>query len=327
METLGVALPLAFAAGVNFYLTVLVIGLSIPLGVVEKLPPGLERFAAWPVVVVAGVLFVIEFFADKIPYLDLVWNFIHTVIRPIGALLIVSSIVVPVDPNLSTVALLVASATALITHSTKTSARVLINTSPEPLTNIFASLVEDAGVAVLVVFTLRNPYLALAVTLGLLAAILLLMPWLLGWVGFWLRAMVALLKSLLRIRRAQGEALPGDFVKLLDGRQPEWTAHCYCRGFSDANGKSGCLSLLSDSLSFSYTKFPARKRVRQLPLKAIQVARLHHHLLFEVLDLTYQIDRQKSRHVRFVFLKDYALLAQQLTDKLAAGLSAQRVKP
>src|SRR5437868_7102534 len=132
----ALALPLAFSAGLNLYLTVAVIGWSSHLGLIDKLPPGLDVFASWPVLITASLLYVIEFFADKVPYFDLLWNFVHTVIRPVGAVLMVSGIAARTDPQLATVAMLAAGATALTSHTSKTSARVLINTSPEPLSNI-----------------------------------------------------------------------------------------------------------------------------------------------------------------------------------------------
>src|SRR5215472_15652092 len=105
LQTLALALPLAFASGLNLYLTAAVIGWSIHLGLVDKLPPGLDVFALWPVLVTASLFFVIEFFADKVPYFDLLWNFIHTVIRPLGAVLIVSGIAAHTDPQVATVAM------------------------------------------------------------------------------------------------------------------------------------------------------------------------------------------------------------------------------
>ncbi len=323
LEMLAVALPLSFAAGLNLYLTILVVGLSVHLGVVDRLPPGLQPFASWPVIVVAGVLYAIEFLADKIPYVDLVWNFIHTLIRPLGAVLIVSTLVVHVDPALSTIAMLLASATSLASHSTKTGARVLINTSPEPLSNIIASTLEDLGVVGLVVFTLRNPYWALLVTLALLAIIVLLLPSLLRWAWFWFQSVVALFKGLLGSKRTQPDVLPAEFVGLLNSRHPEWTTRCYCQGIKGANGKQGYLSLLADTLCFSYTKFPGRKRMWTLPLSAVRNVKLRRQPLLDVVEVEYQLDQRRRRRVRFIFMKDYALLSRQFADRLSGALPTQ----
>ncbi len=196
LETFALALPLAFSAGLNLYLTVAVIGWSNHLGLVDKLPPGLEVFASWPVLITASLLHVIEFFSDKVPYFDLLWNFVHTVIRPVGAVLMVSGIAARTDPQLASIAMLAAGATALTSHTTKTSARVLINASPEPLSNILVSTLEDLAVVGLVLFTLQHPQVALIITLALLAILLLMLPTLLRWAGFCFQATVAMINKL-----------------------------------------------------------------------------------------------------------------------------------
>jgi len=324
LETFALALPLAFAAGLNLYLTVAVIGWSNHLGLVSNLPPGLDIFAAWPVLIAASLLYAIEFLADKVPYFDLLWNFIHTAIRPVGAVLMATGIAAHIDPQIATIAMLAAGATALTSHTTKTSARILINTSPEPVSNIVVSILEDLAVVALVSFTLQHPQVGLAITLGLLAVLLLMMPFLLRWVGFWLQATDAVVKVMLGGQRTQLEALPA-YAKQHSGL-PEWSVRCRCRGLRGLSGKEGYLSLLSDSLCFSYTHFPARKQSWTLPLDLVQSINLHRQWLLAVINVRYRATNGQSRTVSFVFMKDHTLLAAQLADKLSALIQMRQAR-
>ncbi len=165
-------MPLALSAGLNLYLTVFVAGLTVRLGAVENLPAGLDALGSWPVLAVAGVLFLLEFFADKIPYVDNVWDAFHTVIRPLGALVIALNVVPADDPGLAIAAALLAGGTALTSHSGKASLRAVVNTSPEPVSNSLVSLAEDAIVIAMVSFAIRFPITALAITLVLLVLII-----------------------------------------------------------------------------------------------------------------------------------------------------------
>ncbi|MGV9353996.1 DUF4126 domain-containing protein [Streptomyces misionensis] len=164
-------LPLVFtsgwASGVNAYAVVLLLGLFGVTGVSDEVPQALQRPE---VLVVAGVLFLCEAAADKIPYVDSVWDSVHTVVRPaVGAW--VGALLAGHGGSLSDVAAAaVGGATALASHSVKAGTRMAVNASPEPFSNIALSIGEDLGVAGLVSFALFHPWAAAVVAAALLAA-------------------------------------------------------------------------------------------------------------------------------------------------------------
>lgn len=148
METLsllGVALGFATLSGINLYLTTFMAGLAVRFNWVD-LADKYESLAIlanpW-IIGIAGVLFLIEFFADKIPWIDSSWDAIHTFIRPIGGTLLALAALGEMDPAVSVVAALLSGSTTLLTHATKAGSRLLINMSPEPVSNTVASLGED----------------------------------------------------------------------------------------------------------------------------------------------------------------------------------------
>ncbi|BFV59774.1 DUF4126 domain-containing protein [Kitasatospora sp. CMC57] len=170
--------PLVFtsgwASGINAYAVVLLLGLLGRFGGADSVPPTLERT---DVLVAAAVLFLCEAVADKIPYVDSVWDVIHTVIRPIAGATI-GALLASQDPgSLGEVAAgAMGGTTALISHGIKASLRMAINTSPEPASNIVASIAEDLSVAGLVTLAIFHPWLAASA-----AAVLILAGALLVW--------------------------------------------------------------------------------------------------------------------------------------------------
>jgi hypothetical protein len=165
------AIPLAFAAGLNVYATVAVIGLCARYHLVD-LPEQLRAFDNPVVIIAALILFAVEFVADKIPWVDTVWDIIHTVVRPIGGVFIALAALGDASPAATAVAALVGGSVALTTHVTKAGTRAAANTSPEPFSNWLLSLGEDA-LAVSISYTaLRHPLIALTVAAILLVVIL-----------------------------------------------------------------------------------------------------------------------------------------------------------
>lgn len=190
LEQLGLALGLATLAGVNLYLTVLLTGLAIRfdlLHLAEKYE-SLEALGHPAVLIVAGVLFCLEFFADKVPWVDTLWDSIHTIIRPVGGVMLGLQALGDVPPYMQVVSALVAGGAALTTHSAKAGTRLFINHSPEPASNIAASVGEDVAVVGGVALTLLNPVVALIVFTLLLIALWLIFPrlWRSGKATLWL---------------------------------------------------------------------------------------------------------------------------------------------
>lgn len=190
LEQLGLALGLATLAGVNLYLTVLLTGLAIRfdlLHLAEKYE-SLEVLGHPAVLVVAGVLFTLQFFADKVPWVDSLWDSVHTFIRPVGGVMLGLQALGDVPVYVQVVSALVAGGAALTTHGAKAGTRLLINHSPEPISNIAMSVGEDIAVVGGVALTLLNPVAALIVFTAILIAIWLIFPrlWRSGRATLWL---------------------------------------------------------------------------------------------------------------------------------------------
>ncbi|NUS11001.1 MAG: DUF4126 domain-containing protein [Streptomyces sp.] len=194
------ALPLVFtsgwASGINAYAVVLLLGLMGATGASDDVPLALQRT---DVLVVAALLFVCEAVADKIPYVDTVWDAVHTVVRPVAGA-VVAALLAGHDGSLPQLAAAaVGGSTALVTHLVKAGTRMAVNTSPEPVTNIALSLAEDVAVAALVVFALFHPVAAALIAGTLLAAGVALVVFLFSRIRrFWRR------RKQLRAARRQG---------------------------------------------------------------------------------------------------------------------------
>jgi hypothetical protein len=177
IDTLALTLGASWAAGVNLYAAILVLGyLSLTGHVV--LPPGLDVLSDPLVLAVAGMMYFIEFFADKTPGVDSGWDAIHTFIRiPAGALLAAGATSsIDVSQSAEIAALLVGGTVAAGSHFTKAGSRLLINTSPEPVTNWSASIVEDLAVIGALWAALNYPLAFLALFAGFTALVIWLLP-------------------------------------------------------------------------------------------------------------------------------------------------------
>jgi len=156
---LGVLLGGSWASGINLYLTVAALGLADRAGLIE-LPGDLGVLSHPLVITIAVILFVIEFVADKIPYVNSAWDSIHTVIRPAGAALMVFMGTSGSNEAVQLSLALLGGTVAMDSHLTKATARVAINTFPEPITNSIASISEDALVVVALWLAMKHPVIA-----------------------------------------------------------------------------------------------------------------------------------------------------------------------
>jgi hypothetical protein len=154
MEALALTFSSGWASGLNAYLVVLVLGVADRVGSVGEIPDVLGR---WDVLAVAGFLYAMEFIADKIPYIDSTWDVISTAVRPTAGAVI--GVLLAGDASSLDQAVLgvVGGGTALLSHLVKAGGRLAINASPEPASNILASLTEDAAVLAVVWFALDHP--------------------------------------------------------------------------------------------------------------------------------------------------------------------------
>ena len=165
MDSLALAFSSGWASGVNAYLVVLVLGVSDRVGGLDQVPDVLGR---WEVLAGAGFMYAMEFVADKVPYIDSTWDAVSTVIRPTAGAVIGLLLAGDADSVEQAVSATVGGGTALVSHLIKAGSRLAINSSPEPVTNITASVVEDFVVLGLVWFAISHPEAA-----AVIAAVLL----------------------------------------------------------------------------------------------------------------------------------------------------------
>lgn len=165
MESLAYVLTSGWASGINVYATILVTGLLGRYGGVEGVPDVLERNE---ILLPAAALFAIEFVADKIPYVDNVWDAVHTAIRPTLAAVLGALLAGEANDLGEAVAAVLGGTTALASHAAKASLRLAVNASPEPVSNIVLSLAEDTVVVAVLLLAVDHPWWALAAAAVLL---------------------------------------------------------------------------------------------------------------------------------------------------------------
>jgi len=178
LNLLGVALGLATLAGINLYLTVFVTGLAVNQQwiTLSSQYQSLEVLGHPAIIIIAGVLYFLEFFADKIPWIDSAWDAVHTIIRPIGGAMLGLQVLGHSTPAFDVIVALLAGGTTLVAHTAKASSRLAVNTSPEPFSNIGVSLAEDAAVFGGLALIYFNPLIALGVFAFALLAFLYFAP-------------------------------------------------------------------------------------------------------------------------------------------------------
>ena len=328
--------PLGLASGINLYLTVLVVGLSIKFNWVADFPPGLAILASGPILVVAAVFYVIEFIADKVPLIDTLWDLIHTIIRPAGAILIASSSLEVADPEIVGVAarlvgvnprvqLLgagIACLVALLSHGGKAGTRTAVNASGGGFTlvGLILSLFEDLFVAVIVFLALRYPLAANVVSGVIVVVLILVVPQLLRWAWFTLRALAAWFKSHLRPIR-QSEPLPADAARLIQGQPIRLSVRCQAQGHRAFRGRDGYLVLGDGGLIFAYKRW-FRWRDWRLPPDQIRQVELRRRILLRVLDVRYG-GGQDHQAVHFVASADRGPLIEQAATWLGSRIGGR----
>ncbi len=166
----------SFAAGLNVYATVLTLGLLAHAHWVV-LPQGLEVLGDWGVIAVSGTLFAMEFVADKIPGLDMIWNALHTFIRVPVAGLLAYRASAHLSPEMQLLATVAGAAIAMVAHSSKTAVRAVVTPSPEPVSNIALSTSEDAVAIGLTWLVTQHPWTAATIAIALTLLALLMTGW------------------------------------------------------------------------------------------------------------------------------------------------------
>lgn len=221
LVVLGQILGVAFGAGLNLYATIAFLGLATRLGWIAGLTPAIYGLSNPIVLITAAVLYVFEFFIDKIPHADTAWDAIHTIIRPVAVTVLVSAALSEASMPLQVGASVFAGLVALTAHGTKASLRLILNLRPQKVRTIFISLLEDVCAVALAAGSLMYPMAALivvAVTLPLLA---LAGPqvWRAGVLA--LRALIARLRGFFGLRGwREGKQLPARVRGMIDTPEP-----------------------------------------------------------------------------------------------------------
>ena len=175
-EIVALLIAVSFAAGLSVYATVAMLGLFEHAHVVA-LPAGLSPLSSWYIITASAVLFCVEFFGDKIPAFDLLWNALHTFIRiPVAALLAYQA-TAALSPGEQLAATLAGGLIALAAHGGKTAARAAVTPSPEPFSNIGLSLGEDALAIFLTWMAVKHPYVGAAIAIALCLLVVILIRW------------------------------------------------------------------------------------------------------------------------------------------------------
>lgn len=197
ISTLGIAMGAAWVSGINLYAAVATLGLLGRFANL-RLPGELESLTSWWVIGVALALYVIEFIADKVPVFDSFWDVVHTFIRiPAGAALAATAFG-DFDRSVQVIAFLLGGGIAFTSHGTKASARAAINTSPEPVSNITASLIEDGVAFGSILLAVFYPVAIIVIVIVFVGASIFILP-----------KIVSLLRRVFnRFRRATGEVRP-----------------------------------------------------------------------------------------------------------------------
>ncbi|WP_243382049.1 DUF4126 domain-containing protein [Geothrix alkalitolerans] len=176
LQTLAAILGLSTVSGINLYLTVLLVGAGQRYGWIHGLPPDLAVLSHPVVLGTAALLFLLEFLADKVPFVTPIWDGLHTFIRPLGGALLALGAAGELHPVAKVLALLAGGAIALGTHGSKMGVRLLAHTAPEPTSHGVLSVAEDLGVVGLLALAYSHPAIALPVLGAVLVATALLVP-------------------------------------------------------------------------------------------------------------------------------------------------------
>ena len=234
LQTLAVALGLAALSGYSLYLTVFLTGLAVHFDWIHLAPQyaSLHVLADPAIIIVSGILFVIEFFVDKIPWLDSLWDAIHTFIRPVGGALIAIQTLGHPGPVFNVIVGLVAGAITFTSHSVKTGTRLMVNQSPEPFSNVAVSLGENVLLGAMFALLWSHPLIALGILLVFFSVAFYFLPRI--WRTIRVRVWFIRQKMKQPARRTAVELLanlPGPyerwFHKLVEPRQTvRWAVPC-----------------------------------------------------------------------------------------------------
>jgi len=327
---LGTALGLGLVSGINLYATVLTVGLCLRLHLLH-LHPALAQLAILesPVIlVVAGTIYAVEFFADKIPWVDSLWDCVHAFIRPIGAVIVGGTTLGTADPTLKLTAMLLCGGIAFSSHSLKAGTRIAANHSPEPFSNIGLSFLEDGLTGVGSWLSLTHPGLMLAICIVFLIISAFVLPWALRLIQLEFHAAAALLTSLIaKIGRSNAAPPPViapvavvDFWRQqFPGQVPEVVIRCAAgSGVKGLKHSIGYLHVCENECIF-ITRRTFRIRKHGLQFGSVQHVHLKKGIMMDTVSI--MVDGKRRNFHFFKHPHGTADLAATRLDKLALSQS------
>ena len=310
IDLLGSAMGLGLLAGIRLYATVFCLGAAIRLGWFEPNPAlsHLAVLAQTPVLLLSGAGFVVEFLADKVPWLDSLWDSVHTFIRPIGAAALAVTALGAFDTTTTVMLALLSGGVAFTGHTSKAATRLAVNHSPEPFSNWALSFAEDLAVPAGLWIVFQHPALAL----GIASAFILIFLWLspklfrllkLSWVALrclfqrWFSTAAAIAlpgipEALSQVSDLPFQPVPDDVSRKLGGVSAG--VHCAAtRSVRGLNNSTGYLCVLPDQLVFVARRM-FRLRTFKIPIADIRSAQLTPRILVDRLFL-------QTENARFAF--------------------------
>ena len=310
IQLLGTAMGLALVSGINLYATILTVGLGIRFDFIH-LSPNLDNLSilAHPyVLIAASIAFFLEFFADKIPWVDSLWDAIHTFIRPIGAAVIGVKTIGTVDPAIELAVFLLCGAVAFSTHSTKASIRLAANHSPEPFSNSALSIVEDISVVGGTWLAFTHPLLVFVLTLAFVAIFIYFAPKIFRIIRIELLAILAIFSYRSQKRNptntlAMFDNLPDKYANNIQEedvyKKENFCIRCFSgKGLDIGRNYKGFLCKIDDRLFFLVKK---RFRVQKIDFDISKMKGIKYHKKLLLDCLIFNLD---MREISLYLLKD-----------------------
>jgi len=277
LAQLGSLLGLSFLSGINLYATVAVVGISTRFDLIQGLPPEFEVLANEAVIFVALLLYFVEFFMDKIQGLDTLWDSLHTFIRPLGGALIALMQVGEASLAVEVIVFMLGASLASAAHITKAGTRLVVNTSPEPVSNILISFAEDIGVVGLSFFTLSYPKLSFFLTLIFLVCILFFLPLLFRVFRMLFGSLFFRLRSLFMrdIRKSTSLSLPFSYDNFFEekrdkGEDTVWSVRAFSVRIPSVRRFTRVYLVFTSKKLYCIYRRYFRFRIRQLARSEIQ---------------------------------------------------------
>lgn len=322
---LSSVMGLSMTSGINLYATVAVVGFVTKFDMIKGLPPEFKAFDNNAVILIAVLLYLCEFAADKIPGFDSLWDSIHTIIRPFGAALVSLTVIGEADPAVEVMAALLGASLALATHTAKAGTRLIVNTSPEPFTNVAVSVAEDVGVMGFALLVMSHPYISLAASIVLLVLLIVFGP------GLWRGALLVLKAipvGLFSLFSGTGEpelrdSLPDSIEEAVDaetakGEQIRGALKCYARKVKGCGrNRKGYLVLTDRRLLFAFRKFFST-RLKQWQFPELEKAGLQKRFLVDVLRV-----KVEHKFIQFIFLKNKSGAVRRMSEILGESASGE----